>query len=96
MMNKMEIENRIERLNNAINDAQRRLFHLIDCKRELQGMNTQNKQFQRQLENKYSVEAEALINTIRGLKAELGNLQDTLLVMELMAMERDSRQCYQH
>lgn len=81
-MNKIEIENKIERLNVEIDDAQRRLSHSINRKRELQGMNPRNKQFQRQLEKKYSVEAEAWINTIRGLKTELSDLQDVLLARE--------------
>lgn len=81
-MNKTEIEIKIERLNKEIDDAQRRLAHTINRRRELQQLDVKNKSYQLQLDGKYAEETESWINTICGLKSELSDLQDVLLASE--------------
>lgn len=81
-MDKTEIEIKIERLAKEIDDAQRRLAHIINRRRELQRLDARNKSYQLQLDKKYAAETESWINTIRGLKSELKDLEDILLAME--------------
>lgn len=78
-MNTQEMKDRIRFLNQEIDEAQRRLAHAINRKRELQALNAKNKSYQRQLEKKYAAEIEALVFYLRNSKSELGDLQDILL-----------------
>lgn len=79
-MRTQEVEDRIRYLTQEIDEAQRRLAHAINRKRDLQKLNAKNRKFQRQLEKKYAAEIESLTGYIRNSKAELGDLQEILLV----------------
>lgn len=78
-MTAQEVKDRIHYLNQEIDEAQRRLAHAINRKRDLQKLNAKNRKFQRQLEKKYAAEIESLVFFLRNSKAELGDLQDILL-----------------
>lgn len=78
-MTMQEMQDRISALNRDIDDAQRRLAHAINRKRDLQKLNAKNRKFQRQLEKKYAAEIESLVFFLRNAKSELDDLQDILL-----------------
>lgn len=75
-MNAQEMKDRMKYLEREIEDAETRLAHTINRKREIERMNANNKAFQRQLTRRYAAEMESAVNAIKGMKAELADLQD--------------------
>lgn len=77
-MDRTGMQNRVRELKGDIDDAQRRLAHIINRRRELQRLKVKNRKYQLQLDKKYAAETEAWINMIRGMKSELEDLQEIL------------------
>lgn len=75
-MNAQEMKDRMKYLEREIEDAECRLAHTINRKREIERMNANNQAFQRQLTRRYAAEMESAVNAIKGMKAELADLQD--------------------
>lgn len=78
-MNIQEMKDRIQFLNQEIDDAQRRLAHAINRRRDLQKLKARNQKYQRELEKKYAAEIESLVSFLQNSKSELGDLRDMLL-----------------
>lgn len=78
-MNVQEMKDRIRFLNQEIDDAQRRLAHAINRRRELQKLKARNQKYQRELEKKYAAEIESLVSFLQNSKSELGDLRGMLL-----------------
>lgn len=74
-----ETKDKIKTLNQEIDDAQRRLAHAINRRRDLQKLNAKNPKYQRELEAKYAAEIETMVAFLQSAKSELGDLCDILL-----------------